>query len=99
MTIFQSKISKSLLAARQTGIAAMESNRVKTRKLDHLGAADVAASYATGVYNSSMFNLEVGGLVQDVQIDYNQALPGVDDILRKLKSAIEDIPPREPVPV
>jgi U3 small nucleolar RNA-associated protein 22 len=58
-----------------------------------------AAIYAGGSYKSSMFKLQVGELLSEVQPNYEKRLEGVDAALRKLKDLIESIEDREARPV
>jgi U3 small nucleolar RNA-associated protein 22 len=58
-----------------------------------------SAPYAGESYRSSLFKLQVDEMLAEVTPDYAKRLGPVDSSLRKLKSLIEAIPEREPLPV
>ena len=49
-----------------------------------------------GAYNSNLVQLQIDELLSNVQPDYEVRLVKAENVLRKLKSIIECIPPREP---
>jgi U3 small nucleolar RNA-associated protein 22 len=60
---------------------------------------DVSAAYAGDAYKSSLFKLQVDEMLREVKLDYTKRMGPVDNALRKLKSLIEGIADREPLPV
>lgn len=50
-------------------------------------------------YNSNMFKLQTEELLARVRPDYKKRMAKVENALRKLKTIIEQIPSRDPVPV
>lgn len=87
----------------------MESNSAKRRKLGHLpndspdttpaGASMLDLASSAGLFRPNTFLLETAELLKEVELNYDDALPGAGEILHKLKGAIESIEPQEPVPV
>jgi hypothetical protein len=60
---------------------------------------DESALYSGGLYNSSLFKLQIDEMLAQVQPNYEKRMPGVDDALRRLKTMIEAIEDREMLPV
>lgn len=58
-----------------------------------------SAPYAGEAYKSSLFKLQVDEMLTEVRPNYAKRLGPVDNALRKLKTLIEAIPGREPLPV
>lgn len=58
-----------------------------------------SALYSGGLYNSSMFKLQIDELLAQVQLNYEKRMPGVDEVLRRLKTLIEAIEDRDMLPV
>ena len=80
----------------------MDSAPAKRRKLDHGqdGAEAVLESAAsTGISRSRAFVLEAEELLDSVRLDYDTALQGADELLHRIKSAVEGIKAHEPLPV
>ncbi|KAK4249989.1 Nrap protein [Corynascus novoguineensis] len=74
----------------------------KRRKLDHSqdGAEMVLQSAAsTGLSKSRAFVLESDELLDSVRLDYGTALDGADDLLHRIKGAIESIKPHDALPI
>ena len=49
------------------------------------------------MYNSDLFQIQVGELLSTVQINYERLRTRVEKTLCRLKRVIEDIPPRQPL--
>jgi U3 small nucleolar RNA-associated protein 22 len=80
----------------------MDSAPVKRRKLGHAqdGADAVLESAAsTGISRSRAFVLEADELLDSVRLDYATALAGADDLLHRIKAAVEGIKPHDFLPV
>lgn len=60
---------------------------------------DDAALYSGGVYNSSLFKLQIDEMLAEVQPNYEKRMTGADDALRRLKTMIEAIEDRGMLPV
>jgi U3 small nucleolar RNA-associated protein 22 len=60
---------------------------------------DESALYSGGLYNSSMFKLEIDEMLAQVQLNYEKQLPGLDEALLRLKTLIEGIENKELLPV
>ena len=58
---------------------------------------DQAISVA--VRQPTTFVLETDELLKESRLDYEKTFEGVDDLLRRIKAAIESIEPHEPLPV
>lgn len=82
--------------------AKMDAAPAKRRKLDHSqDGAEVALESAasTGISRSRALVLEAEELLDSVRLDYATALEGADDLLHRIKSAIEGIKSHEALPV
>jgi U3 small nucleolar RNA-associated protein 22 len=77
------------MAAQKGAVAGTKRNREQS----------ASAPYAGEAYKSSLFKLQVDEMLAEVRPDYAKRLGPVDSALRKLKTLIEAIPDREPVPV
>lgn len=88
----------------------MDSNPAKRRKLEHqpphqdqssaTGAADALdAAAIAGTSRPSAFVLQTQELLREVRINYDKSFSGADDLLRQIKTTIEDIHPQGPTPV
>ncbi|KAG7293799.1 hypothetical protein NEMBOFW57_003856 [Staphylotrichum longicolle] len=80
----------------------MDSAPAKRRKLDHGqdGVEAVLESAAsTGISRSRAFVLEAEELLDSVRLDYDTALPGADELLHRIKGAVEGINAHDPLPV
>ncbi|KAI0550958.1 Nrap protein [Xylaria curta] len=80
----------------------MESNSPKRRKLDHAHSGPIfenVASSSMGASGSSAFVLETDELLKEVKLDYAKAFPGLDQILRQLKEAIDGLEQYGPIPI
>lgn len=86
----------------------MTSAPAKRRKLGHTqDGAEVALESAasTGISRFRAFFLEAEELLDSVGLDYGTALNGADDLLHRIKGAVEGIkahdarPVREPSPL
>lgn len=60
---------------------------------------DQSALYSGGLYNSSMFKLQIDEMLAQIQLNYEKRMPGVDEALRRLKTLIEGIEDRDMLPV
>ena len=60
---------------------------------------DENALYSGALYNSSMFKLQIDEMLAQVQLNYEKRMPGVDEVLRRLKTLIESIENRAVLPV
>jgi hypothetical protein len=58
-----------------------------------------AVARPTDMYSMDMFQMQVRELVGDVQLNYDERMPKVEETLRRLKALIESIPPRGPLSV
>ncbi|EJT75527.1 hypothetical protein GGTG_05460 [Gaeumannomyces tritici R3-111a-1] len=83
----------------------MDSSPAKRRKISESGASipngsvlEAAASSA-GVYRPSPFILETEELLSEIKIDPSEALKGADQLLHKIKGAIETLDPHGPLPI
>ena len=57
-------------------------------------------SFALGdMYNSDMFQIQLGELLESVRPNYTKQMARVESVLHELKQAIEDIPARPALPV
>ncbi|TVY84760.1 U3 small nucleolar RNA-associated protein [Lachnellula suecica] len=56
---------------------------------------DDSAFYASGIYKSSMFKLQVDEMLAEMRPNYGKKFNGADDTLRQLKGLIEAIEDRE----
>lgn len=54
---------------------------------------------STGLSKSRAFVLESDELLDSVRLDYGTALDGADDLLHRIKGAIESIKPHDALPV
>ncbi|KAK4150106.1 Nrap protein [Chaetomidium leptoderma] len=80
----------------------MDSAPVKRRKLAHVqDGAEIALQSAasTGISRSRAFVLEAEELLDSVRLDYGTALEGVDDLLHRIKDAVEGIKSHDPRPL
>lgn len=86
----------------------MESSPAKRRKLDHqadqpgsngLSPSDDAPTAATSVLPPSSFVLQTQELLAGVRVNHEKVFSGADDLLHRIKSAIEAIEPQAPTPV
>jgi len=80
----------------------MDSAPAKRRKLDHSqdGAeAALESAASTGISRSRAFVLEAEELLDSVRLDYDTALQGADDLLHRIKGAVEGIKAHDPLPV
>lgn len=83
----------------------MDSNPAKRRKLEHqdeafahsIAALDAAAS--AGTSRPSAFVLQTQELLSEVGLNYEKSFAGADALLRRIKTTIEGIKPKEPTPV
>ena len=82
----------------------MDSNPAKRRKTDHSGVGDGrsalpfdAAAASAGLFRPSTFILETAELLEQSRVDYNKLLPGAEDILRNVKTAVESVETHGPV--
>lgn len=82
--------SSTAMTAQQKGtVAGMKKSREQS----------ASAPYAGEAYKSSLFKLQVDEMLAEVRPNYAKRLGPVDNALRKLKTLIEAIPDREPLPV
>lgn len=65
----------------------------------HAQDVDQSALYSGGLYNSSMFKLQIDEMLSQIQLNYEKRMPGVDEALRQLKTLIEEIEDRDMLPV
>ncbi|KAI1294459.1 Nrap protein [Xylaria venustula] len=80
----------------------MEPNSPKRRKLDHAHDGptfETMAASSMGASGSSAFVLETDELLKEVKLDYSTAFPGLDQILRQFKEAIDGLEPFGPIPI
>ncbi|KAL2261289.1 hypothetical protein VTK26DRAFT_4480 [Humicola hyalothermophila] len=80
----------------------MDAAPAKRRKLDHSPAGvDAALELAavTGISRSRAFVLEAEELLDSVRLDYGAALEGADELLHRIKNAIEGIQSHGPLQV
>jgi len=60
---------------------------------------DESALYAGDLYKSSMFKLQVGEMLSEIQPNYGKRLGPVSAVLHRLKTLIENIKDQEPIKV
>lgn len=86
----------------------MESNPAKRRKLDHQAdrptsidpfPSDDVSTASTGISRPSSFALQTHELLSEVRVNHDKIFAGADDLLHRIKSAIEGIEPQAPRPV
>ncbi|KAJ9148608.1 U3 small nucleolar RNA-associated protein 22 [Pleurostoma richardsiae] len=83
----------------------MDANPSKRRKLDHQDPAaprdglSLMSASSAGMYRPSTFILETEELLKEVRVDYGNTFAGADDLLHRIKNAIESIKPHDPIPV
>jgi len=86
----------------------MDTNPTKRRKLENSAAEGIfeggrstvlEAAASAGTYRPSTFILETQELLKEESLAYKTAFPGVEDLLYKLKSAIEGIEAHDALPV
>ncbi|EFX00987.1 pre-rRNA processing protein utp22 [Grosmannia clavigera kw1407] len=83
----------------------MDSNPAKRRKTDHSSPgefyatmnAESAAAASAGIFRPSTFILETAELLEQSRVDYGKLLPDSEELLRKLKSAVEAVETHGPV--
>lgn len=90
----------------QAILVKMESSPPKRRKLEHdLGNTSgqnknaFGAAATAGLFRPSTFILETEELLKESRVDYGKAFAKADDLLRRLKGAIESIDSHESLPV
>ncbi|KAL1875324.1 hypothetical protein VTK73DRAFT_10108 [Phialemonium thermophilum] len=77
----------------------MTSVPTKRRKLGHPDGELLESAMAVGIQQPTAFVLETEELLNEVRLDYSKALEGADDLLRQLKTSVEQIEPHDPVPI
>lgn len=80
----------------------MDAAPAKRRKLGHVpddGELALESAAVTGISRSRAFVLETEELLDTVRLDYGADLDGADDLLHRVKGAIEAIKAHDPLPV
>ncbi len=82
----------------------MESNPAKRRKMGHTAGDELyaprpldAAAASAGLFRPSTFILETAELLEQSRVDYSKLLPGAEELLRRVKTAVEAVETHEPV--
>lgn len=83
----------------------MESNPAKRRKTDHSALdepytaldAESAAAASAGIFRPSTFILETAELLRQSRVDYGKLIPDSEELLRKVKTAVEAVEAHGPV--
>ncbi|KAK2757848.1 hypothetical protein FQN54_004254 [Arachnomyces sp. PD_36] len=88
--------------ASDTGKASREAGENPTRstgRRSNLASSSAELAFASGLYKSSFFKLQVDELLTGLRPNYDQQISKIQKTLHKLKGIIEAIPNREPRPL